>query len=137
MIFAQFQQPLTRQQDHLDDTIVGWAYVGSANLTESAWYLNHLSPYITDTFADFIQTARGHLSRDRSTKQPKLNCRNWECGVIIPIPATRADLTSCLAEPAQKRSVPSLSIFEGVVPVPMVAGDEYGRRRPWFFKEDS
>ncbi|KAG9252779.1 ubiquitin interaction domain-containing protein [Emericellopsis atlantica] len=36
----------------------GWTYVGSANLSESAW---------------------GLLS-----KNSKLNCRNWECGVVIP-----------------------------------------------------
>ncbi|KAJ5203938.1 tyrosyl-DNA phosphodiesterase-domain-containing protein [Penicillium cinerascens] len=41
-----------------------WVYVGSANFSESAW---------------------GRLVKDRATKEPRLNCRNWECGVIVPI----------------------------------------------------
>jgi len=28
---------------------------------------------------------RGHLSTDKTTKKPKLTCRNWECGVILPV----------------------------------------------------
>ncbi|OKL56771.1 hypothetical protein UA08_07925 [Talaromyces atroroseus] len=42
----------------------GWAYVGSANLSESAW---------------------GRIVHDRTRKAPKLNCRNWECGVLVPV----------------------------------------------------
>lgn len=42
---------------------VAWQYVGSANLSESAW---------------------GKLSWDKKRKEWKLGCRNWECGVIIP-----------------------------------------------------
>ncbi|SPQ22375.1 5c7a7958-a57c-4b24-83ed-ea1e08282303 [Thermothielavioides terrestris] len=46
------------------DAAVGscFAYVGSANLSESAW---------------------GRLVRDRATGKPKLTCRNWECGVLV------------------------------------------------------
>jgi hypothetical protein len=29
---------------------------------------------------------RGRLVKDQKTKLPKLNCRNWECGVIVPVP---------------------------------------------------
>jgi hypothetical protein len=43
---------------------VAWQYVGSANLSESAW---------------------GKLSWDKKKKEWKLGCRNWECGVIIPV----------------------------------------------------
>ncbi|KAI5457904.1 tyrosyl-DNA phosphodiesterase-domain-containing protein [Mariannaea sp. PMI_226] len=41
-----------------------WVYVGSANLSESAW---------------------GRLVKDRATGRPKLTCRNWECGVVIRV----------------------------------------------------
>ncbi|KAL0931608.1 tyrosyl-dna phosphodiesterase domain-containing protein [Colletotrichum truncatum] len=41
-----------------------WAYVGSANLSESAW---------------------GRLVKDRDTGTAKLNCRNWECGVLVAV----------------------------------------------------
>lgn len=44
---------------------VAWAYVGSANMSESAW---------------------GKLVWDRSRKEWKMNCRNWECGVLIAVP---------------------------------------------------
>ncbi|CAD0081518.1 unnamed protein product [Aureobasidium vineae] len=43
---------------------IAWRYVGSANLSESAW---------------------GKLSWDRKNKKWKLGCRNWECGVILPV----------------------------------------------------
>ncbi|KAH0360280.1 phospholipase D/nuclease, partial [Aureobasidium melanogenum] len=44
---------------------VAWKYVGSANLSESAW---------------------GKLTWDRKNKEWKIGCRNWECGVILPVP---------------------------------------------------
>jgi hypothetical protein len=47
-----------------DGQKVAWQYVGSANLSESAW---------------------GKLSWDKKKKEWKLGCRNWECGVIIPV----------------------------------------------------
>ena len=63
--------------------------------------------------------------KDRATKEPKLNCRNWECGVLVPV----------------RRSVPDigegdLNQFEDIVPVPMQApGDVYGGKKPWYFTE--
>ncbi|KAL6885362.1 phospholipase D/nuclease [Trichoderma longibrachiatum] len=84
----------------------GWAYVGSANLSESAW---------------------GRLSKDRSTKAIKINCRNWECGVILPVPESKAvDKT---------RASSDMAMFAGTVPVPMqVPGPAYASSdRPWFY----
>ncbi|KAI8635010.1 tyrosyl-DNA phosphodiesterase-domain-containing protein [Xylariaceae sp. FL1651] len=81
-----------------------WAYLGSANLSESAW---------------------GRLVKDRTSGQPKLNCRNWECGVLIPLEG----------EPVAA----DLSAFEKSIPVPMVIpGDPYGKtnsKQPWLFLE--
>jgi hypothetical protein len=52
-----------------------------------------------------------------------MNCRNWECGVVVPVPV-------------KEQSISNMQIFEGVVPVPMVTpGEEYGQKRPWFFEE--
>jgi len=99
-----------------------WAYVGSANLSESAW---------------------GRLVRDRTTKQPKLNCRNWECGVVVPVPIQSAPSTTSTT-PANEngkgketgRTEVSLDVFRNIVPVPMlVPGEEYGSKRPWFYTE--
>ncbi|KAM3553251.1 hypothetical protein MY1884_006773 [Beauveria asiatica] len=79
----------------------GWAYIGSANLSESAW---------------------GRVVKDRGTGSAKMSCRNWECGVVVPVhgnPGNGCDFT----------------IFSGVVPVPMlVPGRPYkDSDEPWFF----
>lgn len=82
-----------------------WAYVGSANCSESAW---------------------GKLSKERATKMPKLNCRNWECGVIIPDHGE-----------GKETSRGGLSEFERIVPVPMqYPGEAYGDKGPWFYSEE-
>ncbi|RHZ58741.1 uncharacterized protein CDV56_108042 [Aspergillus thermomutatus] len=82
----------------------GWAYVGSANLSESAW---------------------GRLVQDRTTKQPKLNCRNWECGVLVPVLDT-ADTSDKVSKVSGNNggggadeSADMLDVFRGPVPVPM------------------
>jgi hypothetical protein len=81
-----------------------WAYVGSANCSESAW---------------------GKLSKDRALKSPKLNCRNWECGVVVPVRMI-----------VKKGEKGDLAQFEGIVPVPMqFPGEQYGNRKPWYHSE--
>ncbi|KAI1046292.1 hypothetical protein LB505_008503 [Fusarium chuoi] len=47
-----------------EEMSLGWVYIGSANLSESAW---------------------GRIVKDRATGQPKMSCRNWESGVIVRI----------------------------------------------------
>ncbi|EHK17742.1 uncharacterized protein TRIVIDRAFT_82987 [Trichoderma virens Gv29-8] len=84
----------------------GWAYVGSANLSESAW---------------------GRLSKDKSTEGIKMSCRNWECGVIIPVPESKTvDKTVASAD---------MAMFAGTVPVPMqVPGPVYtSNDLPWLY----
>ncbi|KAK2867832.1 hypothetical protein FQN49_003430 [Arthroderma sp. PD_2] len=96
--------PIKRPDDSL---CRGWAYVGSANLSESAW---------------------GRLVIDRKTKQAKLNCRNWECGVLVPVEASDTART-----PGGELD----TVFGDTVPVPMqVPGDEYADgEQPWFYLE--
>ncbi|TEY85861.1 hypothetical protein BOTCAL_0011g00430 [Botryotinia calthae] len=90
---------------------VAWAYVGSANLSESAW---------------------GRMVKDRVTKEPKLNCSNWECGVLFSVPLT--DLNAPAAVP--KSGIPTMEAFDGSIPVPMVfPGNVYGSKRPWYYSE--
>jgi hypothetical protein len=76
-------------------------------------------------------TNRGRLVKDRATGEAKLNCRNWECGVIIPITAGAG-----AGEPSQSHGQDELGgIFGGTVPVPMeLPGNAYGAEgSPWFF----
>ncbi|KAK2764860.1 hypothetical protein FQN54_008557 [Arachnomyces sp. PD_36] len=111
-----------------------WAYVGSANLSESAW---------------------GRLVMDRTTKKPKLNCRNWECGVLLPISKEDQDTDRIRAEsgtrglseipkfgekaPPENTSddIDIASVFGDTVPVPMrVPASRFGPQdRPWFNTE--
>ncbi|KAH8683045.1 tyrosyl-DNA phosphodiesterase-domain-containing protein [Tricladium varicosporioides] len=90
---------------------VAWAYVGSANLSESAW---------------------GRLVKDRTTKQPKLNCPNWECGIIFPIPTHNG--ANGLS--GQEEGPAGMDVFNNHVPVPLVIpGADYAGRKPWCYNE--
>ena len=87
-----------------------WTYIGSANFSESAW---------------------GKLVTEKTTKLPKLNCRNWECGVIVPATYKERSSTTGLIPDAR-----NLSSYEWRVPVPMrYPGEDLENRRPWFSSE--
>ncbi|KAK1722326.1 ubiquitin interaction domain-containing protein [Colletotrichum acutatum] len=140
-----------------------WAYVGSANLSESAW---------------------GRLVKDRESGTAKLTCRNWECGVLVAVkdssagtgdqdaqaqsrPRAKAQtgtleghaeseetlggkegMTAAAAESMGKRrhqqldqdgSVGLDGVFGATMPIPMrvparrYTSDESAASRPWFF----
>ena len=82
---------------------ISWAYIGSANLTTSAW---------------------GSLSGRSSTGQI-LQCRNWECGVIVPGKA--------VCKEREDPDVPDLqSLFAGIVDIPFDEKDlSYDGKEPW------
>ncbi|KAL2022295.1 hypothetical protein VTK56DRAFT_5693 [Thermocarpiscus australiensis] len=91
----------------------GFAYVGSANLSESAW---------------------GRLVKDRVTGKPKLTCRNWECGVLLQASDSVASagasndldmFKSCVPVPMEW---PGLAFSSG-------AGDSGHQRTPWFYQD--
>lgn len=77
---------------------------------------------------------RGKLVRDRTTKTPKLNCRNWECGVVLPIVEDQSDQAE---SSRNEEDSTCLDVFKKVVPVPMIVpGEAYqGNKRPWFKSE--
>lgn len=91
---------------------------------------------------------RGRLVIDRKIKQPKLNCRNWECGVIVPVTqpkpsdqdAAESSKTGKMAFniEANKGNDDLNRVFGDTVPVPMkVPAKKYDAGdRPWFFMED-
>lgn len=72
------------------------------------------------------------MVKDRETKQPKLNCRNWECGVLFSIPVTDLNTPT-----VTKSSAPTMDVFDGTIPVPMVfPGNTYGSNSPWYYNEN-
>jgi hypothetical protein len=88
---------------------IAWAYVGSANMSESAW---------------------GKLVYDRKEKKWKLNCKNWECGVLLPVSTEGASTE------AGKDGIVNMEVFKDVVEPPfMYPGIEYEDREPWYFQE--
>jgi hypothetical protein len=78
-------------------------YLGSANCSESAW---------------------GKLFAAKGSGTPKLNCRNWECGVVLPVRTPRPGPTAAR----------SLDMFDGSVPVPVqYPGATMDDQTPWFY----
>jgi hypothetical protein len=63
---------------------VAWVYVGSANMSMSAW---------------------GTVAKD---SKGKVSCRNWECGVLLPAMVPRT-MDSTATEPTEERSKPKES----------------------------
>lgn len=86
---------------------------------------------LTDRLTSY---ARGRLVKDRASKELKLNCRNWECGILFPVPPTLRSYTPTQGSSNHRKM--GMDVFEGHVPVPMLAGQEYGGRRPWFYLEE-
>jgi hypothetical protein len=87
-----------------------WVYVGSANMSESAWGFQRVL---------------------KSGQMGSLSIRNWECGVIMPVPMERiADMSLPDGE------VPPMTVFEGTIEVPFACPDqsygEYGDVQPWY-----
>jgi hypothetical protein len=73
--------------------------------------------------------------KDNTTKTPKINIRNWECGVVIPVPSSMLPADRQIDHEALADG-PGMSVFDGILPIPMVApGEEYKGRRPWFYSE--
>jgi hypothetical protein len=91
-----------------DNTPFAWAYIGSANLTESAW---------------------GAQKVLKSGKEGALTIRNWECGVVVPVP--EETLKGLDLEDGE---IAPMSVFEGTLEVPFQhPGEEYEGKEPWFF----
>ena len=91
---------------HADGTGFAWVYVGSANISESAW---------------------GAQKILKSGKMGKLTIRNWECGVVFPVPEEKFK-----ALRLEKGEVPPMSVFEDTIEVPFqIPGEAYEGRSPW------
>jgi hypothetical protein len=84
-----------------------WVYIGSANMSESAW---------------------GSQKILKSGKMGNLNIRNWECGVVVPVHNDRFEHVIM-----DERGIPPMSVFDGTIEVPFhYPGQKYGGKQPWF-----
>jgi len=108
---------------------VAWAYVGSSNMSESAW---------------------GKLVFDKKAKAWKINCRNWECGVLLPIIAGTIEQVKGIKFPSDEEEtgnavetrsgekLVSMKVFDDLLPAPFVyPGAFYNGKEPWYFQEHS
>ena len=77
---------------------------------------------------------RGQLVRDKKTGEPKhIRCRNWECGVVYPVPNPQTLGGGSAVHEHSHRAI-GMEIFHGHVPVPMtVPAEGYEGKEPWFF----
>lgn len=84
---------------------VAWAYIGSHNLSESAW---------------------GRVTIDKTRKETKINCKNWECGVVMPV---------LLDDDFDGMDVPPMEVFEKHFSLPFeYPGEGYDGKEPWFME---
>ncbi|KAF3046938.1 hypothetical protein E8E12_008410 [Didymella heteroderae] len=91
---------------YVDGNPFAWVYVGSANMSESAW---------------------GAQKVLKSGKLGKLIIRNWECGVIITVPSERLEDLQL-----EEGEAPPMSVFKGTIDVPFqYPGELYNGRKPW------
>jgi len=94
---------------------VAWVYVGSANMSESAW---------------------GKLSFDKQRKETKQTCRNWECGVLIPVKVP-AQVNADGVGHNKEGTELNMDVFDGVVKVPFqLPARAYEGRQPWYVRKD-
>lgn len=113
---------------------VAWVYVGSSNVSKSAW---------------------GELPADRTVK--RITCRNWECGVLLPVPkdvlvppkaavkvknptpeGEDSETESEAEEEVPAKELVGMHVFKGIIDLPFeMPGSLYQGREPYYFKEDS
>lgn len=133
-----------RKESDTGQQRIAWAYVGSANISESAW---------------------GGISYNQKEKAWKVTCRNWECGVLLPASkegmiarssgVKTEDATAIKKEPGDDSETESedeatsnntktgttdlfdMAVFDDVVPPPFeIPGNAYRKdQEPWFFDE--
>lgn len=76
------------------------------------------------------ESAWGKMVYDKKQKAWKINCRNWECGVLLPVPADKVKKSS------SGEDVAAMTVFNDVVLPPFeVPGKAYDGREPWYFQE--
>ncbi|KAK7737821.1 hypothetical protein SLS53_006441 [Cytospora paraplurivora] len=93
-------------------------------------------------FAKAEEAQMGRLVKDRNTGQPKLNARNWECGVLIPVSTSQGLKAKDTVSYGTNEGPQMLDLFREAVPIPVeLPGAPYfdgdkAMLRPWFCQED-
>ncbi|KAK5735648.1 hypothetical protein LTR17_007999 [Elasticomyces elasticus] len=134
ILYARGKQKLEGDTSTRD---VAWVYVGAANMSESAW---------------------GRIVYDKKTKDWKINCNNWECGVLLPVPLEKLSFKPSTApvkeenlddgsetesedggnatSQAPAEVIVSMDVFNGLVNPPFeYPGRTFDGKEPWYFKE--
>ena len=58
--------------------------------------------------------------KDKTSNKPKLNLRNWECGVLVPTQRSTIPGERTTSGGPDNGGQLSISVFDGVVPVPVI-----------------
>ncbi|KAK4899395.1 hypothetical protein LTR27_003128 [Elasticomyces elasticus] len=134
ILYARGKQKLEGDASTRD---VAWVYVGAANMSESAW---------------------GRIVYDKKTKDWKINCNNWECGVLLPVPSEKLSVNSSTTmvkeevlddgsetesedggnatSQAPDETIVGMDVFNGLVDPPFeYPGTTFDGKEPWYFKE--
>lgn len=78
--------------------------------------------------------SRGRVVKDMKTKQKKLHCANWECGVIFPVIHNNSNRVQYTQDEIVGEAEKRTAVIRNYVPVPMVVpGAAYEGREPWLF----
>ena len=100
-----------RRLGHLSEPSPGWLYIGSANCSQTAW---------------------GKITKDRQLGLPRLTCRNWECGVVIPMKKALSVPKGIDGYIDRNSDIRGMSMSDGIIPVPMhILGMRYRGQNPW------
>jgi hypothetical protein len=94
---------------------IAWVYVGSHNFSEAAW---------------------GKVSKDRQRNEYKMVCRNWECGVLMPVKrkTTQAKGDGIGPERDDDEMSKLSRLFRPVLDIPFIISGQPSRNDPWFFE---
>ncbi|KAF2475155.1 phospholipase D/nuclease [Lindgomyces ingoldianus] len=121
---------LARGRRGKENTPFAWAYIGSANLTESAWGAQKLAKAQRKEGEEWGNTGMPLQRGD------KLEVRNWECGILVPV--LDDSLEDLKLGPSE---VPPISVFEKTLEIPFqYPGETYigennsQQKKPWFFR---
>lgn len=75
--------------------------------------------------------------KDSKTGKPKMSCRNWECGVVLPVDVTASLGPGSSGSGASSDANELSTIFSSRVPVPIhFPGRTYGPAdKPWLYMD--